>query len=73
MSDDQFYFLLTHGHGVNKESVIARPDLSQMKEDIAILSGRESSVALLDRIRAEAGDDPVVWMPRFQQEMRSFL
>lgn len=71
LPDDQFYFLLVHGHGVNKESVVVRPDLSGMDDDIAIISARESSLALLDKIRAEVGDDPANWLPIFKSRMRS--
>lgn len=71
LPDDQHYFLLIHGHGVNKESVVARPDLSGMQDDIAIISGRESSLALLDKIRAEVGDNPADWLPLFKSKMRS--
>lgn len=70
MPDDQFYFLLIHGHGVNKESVVVRPRLSGMDDDIAIISGRESSLSLLDKIRSEVGDDPVHWLPIFKSRMR---
>jgi type IV secretion system protein VirB4 len=73
LPDDQFFFLLIHGHGVNKESVVARLDLSVMKEDIAIISGRESSLALLDKIRAEVGDNPADWLPIFKSKIRSSL
>jgi type IV secretion system protein VirB4 len=71
LPDDQFYFLLIHGHGVNKESVVVRPDLSGMHDDIAIISARESSLAILDKIRSEVGDDPDDWLPIFKSQMRS--
>ncbi len=53
-------FLIKHG----VESVVARLNLAGEKDILTILSGRESTVRLLDRIRAESGDDPEVWMPR---------
>ncbi len=71
LPDDKHYFLLIHGHGANKESVVARPDLSGMHEDIAIISGRESSLALLDKIRAEVGNDPADWISVFKSNVRS--
>jgi len=71
LPDDQHYFLLVHGHGVNKESVVARPDLSGMDDDIAIISGRESNLALYDKIRAEVGDNPADWLPLFITKVRS--
>lgn len=45
------------------ESVVARLDLSGEKDLLAILSGRETTVRLLDEIRGEHGDDPADWMP----------
>lgn len=57
-------FLLKHG----RDSVVARLDLGGMPEVIAVLSGRAETVKILDRIRAEHGDDPKVWLPRFAKE-----
>ena len=34
-------------------------------EEIAVLSGRERSVRLLDELRVRLGDDPAAWMPEF--------
>ena len=52
-------FLIKHG----RESVVARLDLLGETDLLHVLSGRESTVRLLDSIRAETGDDPEVWMP----------
>jgi len=70
LPDDQHYFLLVHGHGINRETVIARLDLSDMQDDIAIISGREHSVLLLEKIISETGDDPANWIPVFVLKMR---
>jgi len=44
-------------------SIVARLDLSAMPGVLKLLSGRESSVRQLDRLRAEFGDDPAAWLP----------
>lgn len=73
LPDDQHYFLLVHGHGVNKESVVARPDLYGMHEDIAIISGRETNLVLFDKIRAEVGENHADWLPIFKSQIRSLV
>jgi len=54
----------------NGQSVVAELDLKGIDEALAVLSGRTETVALLDRIREDAGDDPSVFMPRFHAERR---
>ena len=44
-------------------SVVVRLDLSGMPEVLAVLSGRESTVRRLDRLREEYGDKPAAWYP----------
>lgn len=46
-------------------SVVARLDLSDMPGVLKILSGRETSIRELDRLRRELGDDPAAWLPPF--------
>lgn len=46
-------------------SVVARLDLSGLPGVLKILSGRETSIRELDRLRREAGDDPKMWLPQF--------
>ncbi|WP_239806501.1 VirB4 family type IV secretion/conjugal transfer ATPase [Croceicoccus hydrothermalis] len=45
-------------------SVVVRLDLSGAPEVLTVLSGRESIVRNLDRIRASVGDDPAQWYPQ---------
>lgn len=45
-------------------SVVVRLDLSGAPEVLTVLSGRESAVRRLDRLRHELGDDPSQWYPR---------
>jgi type IV secretion system protein VirB4 len=72
LPDDQHYFLLIYGHGANKESVVVRPNLTDLDDDIAIISGRENSIAMLDQIRSEVGDNPSNWLEIFKSKMRSY-
>jgi type IV secretion system protein VirB4 len=60
-------FLIKHG----RHSVVAKLDLSGFEDEIAILSGRQETVELLDRILAEVGDDPAAWMPVFHRRRKS--
>ena len=59
-------FLVKHG----QHSVVARLDLGGMGDEIAVLSGRQETVELLDRILAEVSEDPAVWLPVFQQRRK---
>ncbi|WP_218813799.1 hypothetical protein [Rickettsiella endosymbiont of Dermanyssus gallinae] len=69
LPDDSHYFLLNYGRG--KESVVLRANLLGLEDEIAIISGRTETVALLDRIRVEVGNDPAVWLPIFHQQRKS--
>jgi type IV secretion system protein VirB4 len=42
-----------------------------MDDELAVLSGRQGTVALLDELRAEHGDDPADWLPHFKRRWRS--
>lgn len=46
-------------------SVVARLDLGDMPGVLKLLSGRESSVRELDRLREKVGDDPAMWLAPF--------
>ncbi len=60
------YFLVKQG----KDVVVARIDLSGMDDVISVLSGRAETVALLDRVRAEVGDDVDTWLPIFTKRVK---
>ncbi|MDQ5899918.1 MAG: type secretion system protein VirB4 [Pseudomonadota bacterium] len=68
LPDDSHYFLLNYGRG--KESVVLRANLKGLDDEIAVISGRQETVSLLDTIRAEVGDDPTIWLPIFQQRRK---
>ncbi len=60
LPDTSRCFLIKHGN----ESVVARLNLGADPDLLAVLSGRERTVRLLDDIRAQVGDDPAQWLPR---------
>lgn len=53
-------FLVKHG----SDSVVVRLNLGSEPELLKVLSGRETTVRLLDRLREEHGDRPSDWLPR---------
>jgi len=53
------------------DSVVAELRLDGLDDELAVLSGRTETVDLLDRIRAQHGDDPAVWLPPFHQARRA--
>jgi type IV secretion system protein VirB4 len=57
-------FLVKQGHN----SVVVELNLDRMDDELAVLSGRAETVELLDRVRAEYGDDPAVWGPIFHEQ-----
>ncbi|MES9903243.1 MAG: VirB4 family type IV secretion/conjugal transfer ATPase [Sedimenticola sp.] len=57
-------FLIKQG----RNSIVAKLNLNGMDDVLAILSGREETVTLLDEIRQEFGDDPEIWMPIFHEK-----
>jgi type IV secretion system protein VirB4 len=59
------YFLCKHG----KDVVVARIDLSGMDDIIHVLSGRAETVAILDEIIAQVGENPDDWLPIFYQRV----
>jgi type IV secretion system protein VirB4 len=66
LSPESRRFLVKQGH----DSVVVELDLDGLDDIMAVLSGRSSTVALLDTIRGELGDDPAVWLPEFYRRRR---
>ena len=60
LPDTSRCFLIKHG----SDSVVARLDLGGMDEMIAVLSGREKTVRILDELRGETEMSPDEWLPR---------
>jgi type IV secretion system protein VirB4 len=67
LSASQHRFLVKQG----LNSVVAELNLSGLDDGLAVLSGRTETVALLDRLRAERGDDPAGWTQAFHDARRS--
>ena len=59
-------FLVKQGH----DSVVVELDLRGLDDALAVLSGRTETVALLDRLRAETGDDYADWRGPFHSQRR---
>ncbi|NNM58283.1 MAG: hypothetical protein HKM04_00495 [Legionellales bacterium] len=53
------------------ESLMCRLNLSGLTEELMILSPSEDEVKLGDKIRAEVGDDPALWIPRVFAERKN--
>lgn len=66
LSTESRRFLLKQGH----DAVVAELDLKGMDDLLAVLSGRTATVELVDRLRAEVGDDPTNWLPLFHQRRK---
>ena len=64
LPDSSHCFLIKHG----RDSVVARLDLSGESELLTILSGRESTVRLFDRLVTQTGPDPANWLHRLIEE-----
>ncbi len=47
------------------QSIVCELDLKGFDDALAVISGRASAVALMNRLRAEGGADPAQWLPRF--------
>lgn len=59
-------FLLKQGN----TSVACELDLTGMDDLIAVLSGRASTVRLMERLIADVGPDPAAWLPLFRRRWR---
>jgi len=66
LSPESRQFLIKQG----QDSIVVKLDLDGMDDMLAILSGRASTVGLLDELRAELGDDPKDWLPVFHDRRR---
>jgi type IV secretion system protein VirB4 len=60
-------FLIRH----ERDSVIARLDLSSMPDWLNLISGREENLVLMERAIAAHGADPEAWVPAFLKEAAS--
>lgn len=56
-------FLIKQGH----RSVVAQLDLSGMGDELAVLSGREETLRVMEATIETYGHDPLFWLPEFQR------
>jgi len=66
LTPESHRFLIKQGH----DSVVVELDLTGLDDALAVLSGRTETVALLDRLRAEHGDDYALWRDPFHSQRR---
>jgi type IV secretion system protein VirB4 len=66
LTPESHRFLVKQGH----DSVVVELDLNGLDDPLAILSGRTETVALLDRLRVETGDDYATWREPFHTQRR---
>lgn len=51
------------------QSTVVTLDLSHLGDALDVLSATSDNVELLDEVRLEVGDDPIVWLPVFQRRL----
>ena len=54
-------------------SAVAELNLRGFNDELAVLSGNVATSLLAERLVEEYGDDPAVWLPKFQEERRRLL
>jgi type IV secretion system protein VirB4 len=59
-------FLLKREQG----SVICEFDLGEMRDFVAVLSGRANTVRFAEKLRKQHGEDPARWLPEFMRRYR---
>jgi len=62
-------FLIRQG----QNSVVAELSLRGFDDELAVLSGNTATASLSERIVAELGNDPAVWLPEFQRMRKGVL
>lgn len=59
-------FLIKQG----QNSVVAELNLRGFDDELAVLSGNTATSLLAERLVAELGDDPAVWLPEFHRQRK---
>ncbi len=62
-------FLIKQG----QNSVVAELDLRGFEDELAVLSGNTATSLLAEKLVAELGDDPTVWLPEFHRIRKGAL
>ncbi len=66
LPDTSRCFLIKHG----ADSVVARLNLNGMNDLLAVLSGREKTVRIMDELRADLSRTPEDWLPELMARAR---
>jgi len=56
-------FLIKQGH----HSVVCELNLRGFEYELNVISGRIAHIEVMNRIIAEVGQDPALWLPRFRE------
>ncbi len=62
-------FLVKQG----QNSTVAELDLHGFDDELAVMSGNTATALLAERLVAELGDDPAVWLPAFHRQRKGEL
>lgn len=62
------WFLVKNSAG----AAVCRLDMTGMDDYIAVLSGNKNTIALLDELLAQYGEDPDAWLPHFYKRWRGY-
>ncbi|MBW4053296.1 MAG: hypothetical protein HIU85_17915, partial [Proteobacteria bacterium] len=60
-------FLVKQGH----HSIVCQLDLKGFDDELAVISGRASTVERMRRLIEEQGPNPAAWLPAFMQTRES--
>ena len=65
LGEASLQFLVKQGH----QSTVVTLDLSSLNEMLDVLSTSLDNVEILDKIRAEVGDNPQNWLPIYLERL----
>ncbi len=63
LAPESHKFLVKQGH----DSVVVQLDLNGLDDELAVLSGRAETTAIVRELIASNGNDPVRWLPLFKE------
>jgi len=66
LAPESHKFLVKQGH----DSVVVELDLSGLDNELAVLSGRAETTAIMEQAITDNGSDPALWLPQFHARRR---